>query len=87
MIAGTRQLSNGENRDRNGHVLVWEQPGLEENDKRPAKKKGIQFFQLKSLMNFLLYFYLDNLFLSILEAFYFIRQLDLYFFFIRQLIY
>lgn len=31
--------ANGENRDRNGHVLVWEQPGLEEGDVLEYKRK------------------------------------------------
>ncbi|XP_003398669.1 putative inorganic phosphate cotransporter isoform X2 [Bombus terrestris] len=35
---GTNGRSNGENRGRNGHVLVWEQSGLEEED-RPIRKR------------------------------------------------
>lgn len=31
---------NGENRSRNGHVLVWEQPGLDENERQPKKQRG-----------------------------------------------
>lgn len=31
---------NGENRGRNGHVLVWEQPGLEEEDRPNGKSKS-----------------------------------------------
>ncbi|XP_015522232.1 putative inorganic phosphate cotransporter isoform X1 [Neodiprion pinetum] len=32
--------ANGGNRDRNGHVLVWEQPGLDEPDNRPPQKQA-----------------------------------------------
>lgn len=32
---------NGENRGRNGHVLVWEQTGLEEEDRSVRKRKSM----------------------------------------------
>lgn len=34
--------SNGENRDRNGHVLVWEQPGIQDahDDVLVERRKG-----------------------------------------------
>lgn len=34
--------ANNDNRGRNGHVLVWEQPGLDETD-RPKQTRGILF--------------------------------------------
>lgn len=29
---------NEENRSRNGHVLIWDQPGLNSDDKKPKSK-------------------------------------------------
>lgn len=32
---------NGENRERNGHVLIWEQSGLEETDRQAPKRRAM----------------------------------------------
>lgn len=37
-VMSSNGRANGESRGRNGHVLVWEQSGLEEED-RPAHKR------------------------------------------------
>lgn len=67
MIAGGRQTSNGENRDRNGHVLVWEQPGLDENDRRLGKHRGIftQFIMLFYLIILSLFINFSKMFFII----------------------
>lgn len=46
---GTNGRSNGENRGRNGHVLVWEQPGLEEEDRPIRKRKSTSARQAHAL--------------------------------------
>lgn len=45
--------ANGENRGRNGHVLVWEQPGLEEEDNTPRKRRWIGSRHVVTFMLFL----------------------------------
>lgn len=45
-----------ENRGRNGHVLVWEQPGLEEED-RPARKRKCTSLPKLTVHAFYSYFY------------------------------
>lgn len=47
---GTNGRSNGENRGRNGHVLVWEQPGLEEEDRPIRKRKSTSARQAHALV-------------------------------------
>ncbi|XP_014602940.1 PREDICTED: putative inorganic phosphate cotransporter isoform X3 [Polistes canadensis] len=39
-MSGSRANGNESGGRRNGHVLVWEQPGLEENDKPVRRRKG-----------------------------------------------
>ena len=46
---GTNGRSNGENRGRNGHVLVWEQSGLEEEDRPIRKRKSTSARQAHAL--------------------------------------
>lgn len=36
-MSGTRK---GENRAKNGHILVWDQPGIQEPEYLTKKKKG-----------------------------------------------
>lgn len=59
--------ANGGNRDRNGHVLVWEQPGLEEAERPPQKQAGIYttkylpiYGALRSLVSTTRFLILDN---------------------------
>jgi hypothetical protein len=35
------RIGNGENRARNGHVLVWEQSGFDEEERPVQKKRGM----------------------------------------------
>ncbi|XP_031835533.1 putative inorganic phosphate cotransporter protein picot isoform X1 [Nomia melanderi] len=50
--------ANGENRGRNGHVLVWEQPGLEEED-RPGRKRR-RLLGSRHIVTFMLFLGMAN---------------------------
>lgn len=40
-MSGGQANNNGENRGRNGHVLIWEQPGLDDSERQPKNQRGI----------------------------------------------
>ncbi|KAK0076028.1 hypothetical protein PV325_005997 [Microctonus aethiopoides] len=39
-MSGGQANNNGENRGRNGHVLIWEQPGLDDSERQPKNQRA-----------------------------------------------
>lgn len=59
MVSGDTNIRNGDNHDRNGHVLVWEQAGLDDNDGQSKKEPGF-FKKTRHFVTLMLFFGMAN---------------------------